>query len=63
MKVYSVSASSLSGTYTAGRFVAESKADAIDKARERYRRSNLGYHMNDIAAFRFYITDEQEVGA
>jgi hypothetical protein len=61
MKLYTVGASSMTASYSAGRFIAESRDEAIAKARERYRGSSLGQQLNDVGAFRFYITDEQKV--
>ena len=53
-KEYKVMASSLTGTYSAGRFVAESPEDACEQARAAYRNSSLGRTMRDAGAFRFY---------
>jgi hypothetical protein len=55
---YKVMASSLTATYTAGRFVANSSAEAIEMARESYRNSDLGRRLNDVRAFRFYVVDQ-----
>ena len=63
MKVYSIGASNMSATYSAGKYIAESRDEAIQKARENYRRSPLGRALRDVGAFRFYITDEMEVVA
>jgi len=57
-KEYKVMASSFRGTYTAGRFVAASAADAIEAARANYRNSDLGRTMKDVGAFRFYTVDK-----
>lgn len=57
-KEFKVMASSFIGTYTAGRFVAESAEDAIDQARQKYRDSQLGRTMQDVGAFRFYTVSE-----
>ena len=58
MKEYKVMASSMTATYRAGRFVADSAAEAIEMARENYRNSQAGRTMNDIGAFRFYVVSE-----
>ena len=55
-----VRASSLSATYNAGRFVADSPQEAIEMAREQYQRSPLGRQMNDVRAFRFYVATPEE---
>lgn len=59
MKVYSIGASSFHGTYSAGRFVADSVEEAIEKAKEQYRNSPLGRSLKDVGAFRFYVTKEE----
>jgi hypothetical protein len=61
MKLFTVGAANMSASYEAGRFVAESKEEAIEKARTRYATSSLGRQLNDAGAFRFYVTDEQKV--
>lgn len=61
MREYLVKASNFNATYTAGRFVADSPQDAIDQARDSYRRSPLGRSLNDVGGFRFYVaTDDPE---
>ena len=60
MKLYKVAASSMTGTYSAGTFAAESKAEAIEKARKNYRNSGIGRSLNDVGAFRFYVTETIE---
>lgn len=55
---YKVRASSLTGTYNAGRFVAESAQEACEMARESYRRSALGQQLKDVGAFRFFTVDK-----
>lgn len=59
MRQYLVKASNLHATYTAGRFVADSPQDAIEQARDEYRRSPLGRSLNDIGGFRFWISTEE----
>jgi hypothetical protein len=59
---FKVSASSPWGTYTAGVFEAESPADAVEMARESYRRSTLGRELKDVGAFRFYVTASAPIG-
>lgn len=61
MKVYKIGASNFYGTYDAGTFVAESEAEAIEKARERYRTSDLGRALNDTGAFRFYVKSSERM--
>lgn len=58
MKEYKVMASSMRATYNAGRFKAESREEAIEMAREDYRRSPLGRDLKDVGAFRFYTVDK-----
>lgn len=58
MKEFKVMASSFNGTYRAGKFIAESADDAIEQARQSYRRSPLGRTLNDAGAFRFYTVSE-----
>jgi len=60
MKLYTVRASSLTATYTAGRYEATSKADAIEQARNAYRDGPTGRALGDCAAFRFYVTDDDQ---
>lgn len=54
---YRVQASSLTATYNAGRFVAESPEQACRMAREEYGRSATGRMLKDAGAFRFYTVD------
>ena len=61
MKLYHVSASSLTATYSAGKFIAESPEEAKQKAKDRYRNSSLGRTLKDVGAFHFYITKEEKV--
>lgn len=56
-KPYRVKASSMTATYTAGVFVADSAEDACEQARENYRRSDLGRTLRDVGAFRFYAQE------
>ena len=56
MKEYKVMASSMTGTYRAGAFIASNPAEAIQMAKDNYRRSS-GY-MNDLGAFHFYVVSE-----
>ena len=58
--VYTVKASSLTATYTAGRYQADSKADAIEQARNAYRDSPTGRALGDCGAFRFYVASDTE---
>lgn len=57
MREYKIMASSMIATYTAGRFIADSPAKAIQQAQEDYARSPLGRTMRDVGGFRFYIVD------
>jgi hypothetical protein len=59
--VYKIGASNFHGTYDAGSFVAESKEEAIDKARNSYRNSSTGRSLNDVGAFRFYVQESMRV--
>lgn len=56
-KEYKVMASSFNGTYTAGRFIAESSEQACDLARQEYHRK-LGRSLHDTGAFRFYTVSQ-----
>ena len=56
MKEFKVMASNMYATYRAGAFIASSPSEAIEMAKENYRRS-AGY-MNDVGAFRFYVVSE-----
>ena len=58
MREYTVKASSMTGTYTAGKFCADSKQEACEMAREEYRNSSLGRTLKDVGAFRFYTLSE-----
>jgi hypothetical protein len=58
MREFKVRASSMSATYNAGRFVAESAEEACRMAREEYAKSPLGRQMKDAGAFRFYTVDK-----
>ena len=58
MREYKVMASSLTGTYTAGRFVASSAQEACEQAEQSYRNSMLGRTMKDAGSFRFYTVTE-----
>ena len=54
MKQYKVMASSMMATYSAGKSMAKSAQEAVEMARENYRRSELGRSMKDVGSFRFY---------
>ena len=56
MKEYKVMASNFYGTYRAGAFVARNQAEAIQMAKDAYKRSSA--YMNDVLAFHFYIVSE-----
>jgi hypothetical protein len=58
MKEYKVMASHFGGTYNAGRYVANSKQDAINQARDNYRNSSLGRTLKDCNSFTFYCVDK-----
>ena len=58
MREFKVCASSMSATYNAGRYIAESAEEACDMAREKYRNSSLGRMARDVMAFRFYTVDQ-----
>lgn len=57
MKEYKVMASSMSGTYSAGRFVAESDEHACELARNEYHKK-LGRALKDTGSFRFYTVSK-----
>jgi hypothetical protein len=57
VKVYRVKASSMTATYTAGVYAANSPQEACEQAQEEYRRSDLGRTLRDVGAFRFYATE------
>jgi hypothetical protein len=61
MKVYAIGASSMTATYSAGKFVADSAEEAIEKAKENYRKSPVGRDFKDVGAFRFYVTTEETI--
>lgn len=61
MREFIIGASSLHATYSAGRFVAASRQDAIRQAREAYARSSLGRQLGDVNAFRFYVESSTRV--
>lgn len=58
MKQYKVMASSMTATYSAGIFVANSKDEAIEAAKDNYRNSSLGRQLKDVGSFRFYTVDK-----
>jgi hypothetical protein len=58
MREYCVKASTMSGTYNAGRFVASSPEEAKEMAREAYRNSPIGREFKDVGAFRFWIATD-----
>jgi hypothetical protein len=61
MKTYRIGASNLWGTYTVGKYQAESAAEAILQAQRDYANSSLGRELKDVGAFRFYVLkDEKE---
>lgn len=51
---YKVCASSMTATFSAGRFVAETPKQACDMARDNYAQSLTGRALKDARAFRFY---------
>ena len=55
---YKVMCSSMTATYSAGRFVASSSQEACQMAREEYAKSDLGMALKDVGAFRFYTVDK-----
>ena len=57
MKEFKVMSSNMSATYTAGKFIAETAAEAVKMARDGYRKSSLGKTLGDVGAFRFYVVD------
>jgi len=57
MREYKVMASSMTATYSAGRFFASSPREACQKAHDHYRDSQLGRMLKDVGAFRFYVVD------
>jgi len=58
MREYKVMCSNFHGTYRAGSFVASSKAEAIEKAKDNYRRSDMGRVMKDVGSFRFWVVPD-----
>ena len=58
MKEYKVMGSTMTATFTAGRYVAYSPSEACNMARENYRDSSLGRAMKDAGAFRFYVVEK-----
>jgi len=58
MKEYKIRASSMSASYNAGRYTAESPAEACEMARQHYADSALGRALRDVGAFRFYTVDK-----
>lgn len=58
LREYKVMASSMTATYSAGRFCAESAADACEMAAQDYAQSNPGRTLHDAGAFRFYTVDK-----
>ena len=58
MKEYRVMCSSMSATYSAGRYVANTAEEACQMAREEYQNSSLGKQLKDVGAFRFYTVSK-----
>ena len=58
MKEYKIMASSMTGTYTAGRHIANSPAEACEMARIAYRDSSLGRCLKDAGAYHFYVVQK-----
>lgn len=58
MREYKVRAASMSATYNAGRFTADSAAEACRMAREDYAKSLLGRSLKDVGAFHFFTVDK-----
>jgi hypothetical protein len=58
MREYKVMASSMHGTYTAGRHVANSSQEACDMAQRAYRNSATGRGLQDAGAYRFYVVSQ-----
>lgn len=56
LKTRKVMAANFHGTYSAGVFEAESDQEAIEMAKESYRRSPIGRDFKDLGAFRFWVT-------
>jgi hypothetical protein len=57
MRTYTVMATGLGGTYTAGTYQAESAEDACEAARSDYAASQAGREMRDVGAFRFWVAE------
>jgi hypothetical protein len=55
---FKVMCSNTFGTYTAGKHIADTAEQACDMARDAYRNSSLGRHMNDVGAFRFFTVNK-----
>lgn len=60
MREYLVKCSNMHATYTAGRYVADSPADAKEMARDEYRKSPLGRQLRDVGAFTFWIASDND---
>ena len=58
MKEYKIMASSMTGTYTAGRHIADSPMGACEMARIAYRDSSLGQCLKDSGAYHFYVVQK-----
>lgn len=58
LREYKVMASSMTATYTAGRWCAESPQQACEMARRDYQNSRLGMALKDAGGFRFYVVDK-----
>lgn len=58
LREYKVMASSMTATYSAGRFVAASPAEACEMARKEYCDNSLGRQLEDAGAFRFYTVSQ-----
>jgi hypothetical protein len=58
MREFKVRASSMTGTYNAGRYIADTAAEACELARQDYARSDMGRTMKDARAFHFYTVDK-----
>jgi hypothetical protein len=57
MREFKVRASSMRASYNAGRFMANSAAEACDMARADYAKSATGRELKDVGSFRFYTVD------
>ena len=58
MREYKVMCSSMTATYSAGRFIAPTPEAACEMAREAYAKSVLGRSLRDVGAFRFYTVSQ-----